>query len=324
MFAPKTLFSLTLGGDAAAGSTRSFCYGKSNWIAPTFRWNSRATRASCSTAWRPMKRSCARFSNDRFTRHLSRVLRLRWRPRTSRPPFPPTCFSLRPSPTSAMKRWRRARRARSTKVDGVIGSDRRNIPLTDSGVSFQLAIDDATSASKMLTPLVSEFEKLVEDVDGHAFRAMTAYEKWMADGSEEARRELALLSLMGLFDRPATADCLQSPAASGASSKAMRIWSLFFISYVSPFRIILLRNSRPLPGNADFLVFLFRCNDVRHPNCVAKFGGNLLNWNALHSMDEVVSAKTNCTVILLSRRGFDHASKTFFARNAYLLSISVP
>lgn len=36
------------------------------------------------------------------------------------------------------------------------------------------------------------------------------------------------------------------------------------------------------------------------PLCIAKSCGNLLNWNTLHPMGEVVSAKTNCTVILLS------------------------
>lgn len=94
----------------------------------------------------------------------------------------------------------------------------------------------------------SDFEKLVEDVDGHAltlqiigqflmrafygdirrrdrvdfikanvkihgghaFRAMEAYVKWMEDDSEESRRELALLKLLGLFDRPATSDCVNS------------------------------------------------------------------------------------------------------------------
>ena len=103
----------------------------------------------------------------------------------------------------------------------------------------------------------AEFEKLVEDVDGHAltlqilgqflvrafhgdirrrdrvsfekadakiqgghaFRAMEAYVKWLEDDSEEARREVALLKLLGLFDRPATADCVaalrQAPAIPG-------------------------------------------------------------------------------------------------------------
>ena len=125
------------------------------------------------------------------------------------------------------------------KKHGVNGSDRRNLPLHDG---------DAKSE------LVSEFEKLVEDVDGHAltlhimgsllkkafggdirkrdrvtftkasqktdnghaFRAMAAYARWMEDGSDEARRELAILRLMGLFDRPATAGCLAALIAAPA------------------------------------------------------------------------------------------------------------
>ena len=54
---------------------------------------------------------------------------------------------------------------------------------------------------------------------GHAFRAMEAYVKWLEDESEESRRELALLELLGLFDRPATADCVdalrQAPVIPG-------------------------------------------------------------------------------------------------------------
>jgi Domain of unknown function (DUF4062) len=54
---------------------------------------------------------------------------------------------------------------------------------------------------------------------GHAFRAMEAYVKWLEDNSEEARREVAALKLLGLFDRPATAvliDLLrQAPAIPG-------------------------------------------------------------------------------------------------------------
>jgi tetratricopeptide (TPR) repeat protein len=125
------------------------------------------------------------------------------------------------------------------KAHGVTGSDRRNLPLHDGGAQSEL---------------VSEFEKLVEDVDGHAltlhimgsflkkafggdirkrdrvtfakasqktdnghaFRAMETYARWMEDGSDEARRELAILRLMGLFDRPATADCLAALLAAPA------------------------------------------------------------------------------------------------------------
>ena len=58
-----------------------------------------------------------------------------------------------------------------------------------------------------------------KDQGGHAFRAMAAYEKWLEGKSDEARRELAILRLMGLFDRPATSDCVAAlrtaPAIAG-------------------------------------------------------------------------------------------------------------
>jgi hypothetical protein len=55
-----------------------------------------------------------------------------------------------------------------------------------------------------------KFEMADEKMDGgHAFRTMAAYEQWLLrDGGEEGRREVAVLRLMGLFDRPADAGCL--------------------------------------------------------------------------------------------------------------------
>ncbi|HMV48843.1 MAG TPA: TIR domain-containing protein, partial [Blastocatellia bacterium] len=64
-----------------------------------------------------------------------------------------------------------------------------------------------------------------EELGGHAFRVMDAYVESLehggktADDQTKGRRALALLQLMGLFDRPATADCLQAlwqaPAIAG-------------------------------------------------------------------------------------------------------------
>ncbi len=54
-----------------------------------------------------------------------------------------------------------------------------------------------------------KFEKADEKMDGgHAFRTMSAYEQWLLSGGDEGRREIAVLRLMGLFDRPADAGCL--------------------------------------------------------------------------------------------------------------------
>src|SRR6185295_6321324 len=97
---------------------------------------------------------------------------------------------------------------------GVEGSERRNVPLKDG---------DEKSEK------VNLFEKLVEDVKGHALtlqimggflkrafggdirqRDRVKFDKAdeRIDGGHEGRREVAVLRLMGPFDRPADSDCL--------------------------------------------------------------------------------------------------------------------
>jgi len=54
-----------------------------------------------------------------------------------------------------------------------------------------------------------KFEKADAKIQGgHAFKTMAAYEKWLAAGREDGARALAVLRLLGLFDRPADAGCL--------------------------------------------------------------------------------------------------------------------
>jgi tetratricopeptide (TPR) repeat protein len=43
---------------------------------------------------------------------------------------------------------------------------------------------------------------------GHAFKTIGAYETWLASGGVNGQRQLAILRLLGLFDRPASDDCL--------------------------------------------------------------------------------------------------------------------
>ncbi|MFO1359022.1 toll/interleukin-1 receptor domain-containing protein, partial [Plasticicumulans sp.] len=45
---------------------------------------------------------------------------------------------------------------------------------------------------------------------GHAFKAMFAYERWLASDPRKGTQKLAVLRLLGLFDRPATPDCLRA------------------------------------------------------------------------------------------------------------------
>ncbi|HJQ40986.1 MAG TPA: NB-ARC domain-containing protein, partial [Thermoanaerobaculia bacterium] len=54
--------------------------------------------------------------------------------------------------------------------------------------------------------LVSLHEADYEETRGHAFNVMKAYEDWLGRDS----REIAILRLLGIFDRPATPDCLSA------------------------------------------------------------------------------------------------------------------
>jgi DNA-binding transcriptional ArsR family regulator len=47
-----------------------------------------------------------------------------------------------------------------------------------------------------------------EEQGGHAFRVMEAYERAFEDEGDKGRRARAVLQLLGLFDRPISADCL--------------------------------------------------------------------------------------------------------------------
>ena len=59
----------------------------------------------------------------------------------------------------------------------------------------------------------------IEEQAGRAFRAMNAYVDWFESDGEKGQRALAMLRLMGLFDRPADAGCLEAlwrtPAIEG-------------------------------------------------------------------------------------------------------------
>jgi hypothetical protein len=43
---------------------------------------------------------------------------------------------------------------------------------------------------------------------GYAFKTIGAYERWLNEGGEDGARQLAVLRLLGLFDRPADAGCM--------------------------------------------------------------------------------------------------------------------
>jgi hypothetical protein len=55
-----------------------------------------------------------------------------------------------------------------------------------------------------------KLEEADEEQGGHAFRVMDAYVRWFESGGKNGKRALALLRLLGLFDRPADAGCLKA------------------------------------------------------------------------------------------------------------------
>jgi hypothetical protein len=118
------------------------------------------------------------------------------------------------------------------KTLGVRGSELRNLPLKDGDAQseqvneFEKLVEDVKGHALTLTLLGGflrrayhgdirqrdrvQFTKADEKMDGgHALRTMAVYEQWLLrDGGDEGRREVAVLRLLGLFDRPAEAGCL--------------------------------------------------------------------------------------------------------------------
>jgi hypothetical protein len=62
-----------------------------------------------------------------------------------------------------------------------------------------------------------KFEEADRERQGRsAFKVMVAYERWLQSAGPQRQRELALLRLTGLFDRPMSRDCLQALRAEPA------------------------------------------------------------------------------------------------------------
>ncbi len=68
------------------------------------------------------------------------------------------------------------------------------------------------------------------DLEGQgrsAFKVMVAYERWLQSAGPEGERELALLRLTGLFNRPMSRDCLQAlrtePAIPGLTDSLVKL-----------------------------------------------------------------------------------------------------
>jgi hypothetical protein len=74
-----------------------------------------------------------------------------------------------------------------------------------------------------------KFEEADKERQGRsAFKVMIAYEKWLASAGPERQRELAILRLTGLFDRPISRDCLDAlraePAIAGLTDELVQLY----------------------------------------------------------------------------------------------------
>lgn len=136
---------------------------------------------------------------------------------------------------SAAPQEKLERLSRSAGVDllqklGVKGNPRRTISLADGKEKvneFEKLVEDVKGHALTLNLLGSyllaahagdirkvglvKLEKAdAEKQGGHAFRVMEAYERQFRHEGDTGKRALAILRLIGLFDRPASANCLAS------------------------------------------------------------------------------------------------------------------
>nr|VFJ45817.1 MAG: hypothetical protein BECKFW1821A_GA0114235_101113 [Candidatus Kentron sp. FW] len=82
--------------------------------------------------------------------------------------------------------------------------------------------------------------------EGHAWQVMRAYERWFAAHGEVGRRQLAVLRLLGLFDRPADAGCLaalrRAPAIPGLTEPLVglsaRDWTALVTRFAEEHRLL--------------------------------------------------------------------------------------
>lgn len=104
-----------------------------------------------------------------------------------------------------------------------------------------------------------EFEKADSSIQGgHAFKTMAAYEKWLAAGGKDGLRQLAVLRLLGMFDRPADAGCLAElrgePAIPGLTELLVGLsdedWNLT-LSFLSRCGLVSIKKSEQSQPSVD-------------------------------------------------------------------------
>lgn len=98
-------------------------------------------------------------------------------------------------------------------------------------------LHDAHAGDIRQRHLVKLEEADAEEQGGHAFRVMAAYETSFEREGTSGRRALALLRLLGLFDRPITADCfyalLKPPVITGLTDPLQGVSTLLLNKVLS-------------------------------------------------------------------------------------------
>ncbi|HQR52129.1 MAG TPA: toll/interleukin-1 receptor domain-containing protein [Burkholderiales bacterium] len=132
------------------------------------------------------------------------------------------------APEVKLERLSREAGVHLLKTLGVKGSELRNIPFNcgkEQVNEFEKLVEDVKGHALTLNLLgtylrdahggdirkrdLAKLEEAdAEEQGGHAFRVMDAYSASFKNEGDKGQRALAVLRLLGLFDRPATADCL--------------------------------------------------------------------------------------------------------------------
>ncbi|MDP2143932.1 MAG: NB-ARC domain-containing protein [Gallionella sp.] len=152
---------------------------------------------------------------------------------TTRYPIPDLkAFRQRSAPEIELKHLSKEAGVELLESLGVKGAQREYEQLVEDVKGHALTLNllgtylrDAHAGDIRKRDQVKLEEADAEEQGGHAFRVMDAYVQWLSADSgnieenKKAQRALAILQLMGLFDRPATADCihalLKAPAIKG-------------------------------------------------------------------------------------------------------------
>jgi len=164
---------------------------------------------------------------------------------------------------------------------GVRGTQKEREALTNAVKGHALTLNligsylrDAYGGDIRQRDRIKLAEADAEEQGGHAFRAMDAYARWFESDGESGARALAMLRLMGLFDRPAGAGCLRAllkvPAIERLTEPLFDIEKKLFG---------LRRDYRPLDAQ-EISVILTRLADAKLVTVNRDPGGALVSLDA--------------------------------------------